>query len=323
VADHLRAQPGVESVALAGWALLTGSNAWNGFVSVNGAPPGPVLAYFLSVSPDWRNTMKIALLDGTDLRRSDTSPGAALVNETFVRQFFQGESPLGKQFAKGRDKYRVVGVVRDSPYRHIREPILPVAYVPFHSLNNAGEERPVRTATFVIRTTGANPLALAASLRREVPNARPEFRVSNIRTQAELMLAQTVRERLLAMLAMFFAGVALLLAGIGLYGVLDYSVIQRRREIGIRIAIGAQPTDIARRIIGDVFPVVFGGSVLGLLLGVGSVRYLQTLLYQVNATDPGMLAMPWVIVFVAAILAALPSVVRAIRINPIANLRAD
>ncbi|HXA51987.1 MAG TPA: ABC transporter permease, partial [Candidatus Acidoferrum sp.] len=322
VADHLRAQPGVEAVALAGWPLLD-NNGWNGFVSVNGAPPGPVLAYFLSVSPGWLDTMKIALLEGTDFRPSDTSPGVALVNETFVRQFFNGESPLGKQFAKGRDKYRVVGVVRDSPYRHIREPILPVAYVPFHSLNNAGEERPVRTATFLVRTIGANPLALAASLRREIPNARPEFRVSNIRTQAELVLAQTVRERLLAMLAMFFAVVALLLAGIGLYGVLDYSVIQRRREIGIRIAIGAKPVDIARRVIGDVFPVVLGGSVLGLVLGVGSVRYVETLLYQVKATEPGRLAMPWVIVFVAAMLAALPAVIRAVRINPIANLRAD
>ena len=322
VADHLRAQPGVEAVALAGWPLLD-NNGWNGFVSVNAAPPGPVLAYFLSVSPGWLDTMKIALLEGTDFRPSDTSPGVALVNETFVRQFFNGESPLGKQFAKGRDKYRVVGVVRDSPYRHIREPILPVAYVPFHSLNNAGEERPVRTATFLVRTIGANPLALAASLRREIPNARPEFRVSNIRTQAELVLAQTVRERLLAMLAMFFAVVALLLAGIGLYGVLDYSVIQRRREIGIRIAIGAKPVDIARRVIGDVFPVVLGGSVLGLVLGVGSVRYVETLLYQVKATEPGRLAMPWVIVFVAAMLAALPAVIRAVRINPIANLRAD
>jgi ABC-type antimicrobial peptide transport system permease subunit len=105
--------------------------------------------------------------------------------------------------------------------------------------------------------------------------------------------------------------------------VLDYSVLQRRREIGIRIAIGAQPGQIAQRVIGDVFPMVLGGSILGLVLGVGSVRYVETLLYQVKATDPSRLAMPWLIVFAAAMLAALPAVIRAVRINPIANLRAD
>jgi predicted permease len=321
VAEHLRAQPGVETVALAGFPLLSG-DSWNGFVSVNGAPPGPVLAYFLAVSPAWRETMKIGLLDGVDIRPSDTSPGVALVNETFVRTFLKGQSPLGKAISKGKAVYRVIGVVRDSPYRHIREGVLPAVYVPFNSLTDAGAPRPVRNATLLVRTSG-NPLALASRLRREVPNARPEFRVSNIRTQEELVFAQTVRERLLAMLGIFFAGVALLLACIGLYGVLDSSVLQRRREIGIRMAIGAQPTDIARRVIAEVFAMVLVGSIGGVVLGLGSVRYLETLLYQVKATDPAMLAMPWAIVFLAAMLAALPALVRAVRIDPIATLRAD
>jgi len=113
--------------------------------------------------------------------------------------------------------------------------------------------QPQSSGTILVRTAGPNPLALASVLRQEVPRARPEFRVSNTRTQQELVDRQTIRERLLAMLAVFFAVVALLFAGVGLYGVLDYSVLQRRHEFGIRIAIGAQAGDIARRVTAEVF----------------------------------------------------------------------
>ena len=311
-ADRLRAAPGVETVALADWPLLTGMS-WNGFVSVNGAPPGPILADFMKVSPGWFDTMKIALLAGRDFRPTDATPGAAIVNETFARQFFHGENPIGKSIAKNELLFQVVGVAHDSPYRSVREPVTPVVYVPFLS------PQPRQSATFVVRTAASNPLALASILRHEVTRAR----VGNLRTQRELVQAQTVRERLLAMLALFFAAVALVLAGIGLYGVLDYSVLQRRREIGIRMAIGAQAGDIARRVIADVFRMVLAGALVGLVLGMLSVRYIATLLYQVKPTDPAMLAIPSAIVLAAALVAALPAVFHAVRIDPVAMLRAD
>jgi predicted permease len=322
VAEHLRAVPGVETVALAGWPLL-GGEAWNGFVAINGAPPGPILAYFLNVSPDWIGAMKIPLLDGRDFRESDTSPGVAIVNETFAAQFFNGESPIGKTFAKGGSRYQVVGVARDAPYRSMREPILPVAYVPFHPVDANGAIQPIRRATFIVRTSSANPLALASTLRQEVPRARSEFRVSNIRTQEELVRAQTIRERLLAMLALFFAGVALLLAGIGLYGVLDYGVLQRRREIGIRMAIGAQAGDIARRVTADIFSWVLVGALAGVALGLASVRYIEALLFGVKPTGLGMLALPAATIFATALLAAAPAVLHAVRIDPVKMLRAE
>jgi predicted permease len=322
VAEHLRSVPGVEKVALAGWPLL-GGGSWNGLVSVNGAPPGPVLAYFLKVSPGWTNTMKIQFAEGRDFLAGETSPGVAIVNETFARQFFGGESPVGKSFAKGSLQYKVVGLTHDAPYRSIREAILPVAYVPFHGVDANGAPQSIREATFIVRTSGSNPLALANVLRQEIPRARPEFRVSNIRPQAELVRAQTVRERLLAMLALFFAVVALLLAGVGLYGVLDYSVLQRRREIGIRMAIGARAGDIARRVTADVFAMVIAGALSGLGLGMASVRYIETLLYQVKPGDPAMLALPSLTIVGVALLAALPAVIRATRIDPVAMLRAD
>jgi len=322
LADHLRTVPGVETIALAGWPLLAGGS-WNGFVSVNGAPPGPVLAYFLHVSPGWIDAMKIALIEGRDFRPSDTSPGAALVNETFARQYFNGQDPIGKSFAKGTLPFTIMGVVRDAPYRSLHEPIVPVAYVPFHSIDSHGVLQPLGDATLVVRTASANPLAMVSTLRREVPRASPDCRVSNIRAQAELVRAQTLRERLLAMLALFFAGVALLLAGIGLYGVLDYSVLQRRREIGIRIAIGAQAGDIARRVTAEVFRMVLAGALVGLGLGMASARSIEALLYQVKATDVAMLALPSVVILAAALLAALPAVIHAVRIDPVAALRSE
>jgi ABC-type antimicrobial peptide transport system permease subunit len=147
--------------------------------------------------------------------------------------------------------------------------------------------------------------------------------VSNIATQAEINRSHTVRERLLAMLAMFFAVVALLLAGVGLYGVLDYSVLQRRPEIGIRLAIGAQAGGIARLVTVEVFWMVLAGVLAGLALGMASVRYIETLLYQVKPTDLIVLALPSLIVLTTAIVAALPAVIRAVRIDPVTMLRAE
>jgi ABC-type antimicrobial peptide transport system permease subunit len=198
--------------------------------------------------------------------------------------------------------------------------MLPVTYVPFHPFDAT---QPIREGTFIVRTSSANPLALASILRREVPRAQPEFRVSNIRTQAEIDQSQTVRERLLAMLGMFFATVAILLAGVGLYGVLDYSVLQRRREIGIRMAIGAQAGGIARLVTADVFRMVLVGGLAGLALSMGSVRYIEALFYEVKATEVGVLALPSLAILTAALVTALPAVIRAVRTDPVTMLRAD
>jgi predicted permease len=325
VAEHLRRVPGVETVALADWPLLDGYSFKYDAISINGARPTEDGAWFLNISPGWIDVMKIPLIDGRDFRASDISPGVAIVNEAFARQYFDGENPIGKWFEgtsgymQGQ-RFQIVGLVGNARYRYMRQAILPVAYTPFHRLDAKGT---LLGGTFVVRTSSANPLALASILRREVPRARPEFRVSNIRTQAELVRAQTVRERLLAMLALFFAIVALLLAGVGLYGVLDYSVLQRRREIGIRMAIGAQPGRIARLVTVNVLTMVLAGALVGLALGMASVRYIESLLYQVKATDLAMLALPSLAILAAALLAALPAVIHAVRIDPVTVLRSE
>jgi predicted permease len=327
VADHLRAVPGVETVALASSTLL-GGWSWNNFISVNGAPSNGTLAQLLQVSPGWIDAMKIPLVEGRDFRSGDTYPGVALVNQTFARTFFKGEDPVAKPFevvfTEGRRlRFEVVGLVGDVTYRDIRGPMLPQAYFPFRSVDSKGAFVSKSDGTFIVRTSTANPLALASILRREVPRAWPELRVSNIRTQLEINQSHTVRERLLARLGVFFGVVALLLAGVGLYGVLDYSVLQRRREVAIRMALGAQAGDVARRVTADVFSMVLAGALAGLALGFASASYIRTLLYQVKPTDPSMLALPALTILAAALLAALPPVIRAVRIDPAMMLRAE
>lgn len=328
VAEHLRAVPGVEKVALIGWPLMSGESAV-GNISVNGAPPSEVFADFVTISPGWADLMRIPLLSGRDFSPADVNPGAAIVNQLFAKQYFDGENPVGKWFdrveaAGGRSRLQIVGYIRDARSRdRLRWPIRPTVYVPFPSVNAIGAFKPTARGTFVVRTASANPLALVSTLRQQVALARPGFRARDIRTQTEFNQSDIVRERLLAILATFFAVVALLLAGVGLYGVLDYSVLQRRREIGIRIAVGAQAGRIARLVTADIAVMVCVGAGVGLALGLFSARYVASLFYQVKATDVSMLALPWLIILAAAALAAIPGVVRAMRVDPVKMLRAD
>jgi predicted permease len=317
VADHLRAIPGVETVAMCSRPLLSGYSSNDG-VAVNGGPPSEDMAYFLNVSPGWLEEMKIPLIQGRDFGAGDTYPGMAIVSETFAKRFFDGKNPVGRVFERAGDdgsrlRLQVVGLVRDALYMGIRGPILPVAYIPFHELE------PIRRGTFIVRTSNSNE----AVLRREVSKARAEFRVTNVEPQTAINRQHTFRERLLAALAVFFGLVALLLAGVGLYGVLDYSVLQRRREIGIRMALGARAAGIARLVTVEVFWMVLAGALAGISIGLAGVRYVESLIYEVKATDLAMLALPSVAILAIALLAAVPAVVRALRIDPVHMLRSE
>lgn len=322
VLDNLRATPGVESAARTEWALLTGAS-WNTFIAPNGGQLLHQATDFLSVSPGWIETMKTPLLAGRDFRPGELFPGeVAIVNQTFADQFYNGDA-LGKFFVmplgvdnSSSKRVTIIGLLANARYANMREPIPPVAYVPVRS-------DPMPDITVMVRTAANNPLTLVPTLRQAIANASPGLRLSSATTQQDIDQAQTVRERLLAMLAAFFGAVALLLAGVGLYGVLDYSVFQRRREIGIRMAVGARPAHIVRGVTLGVVVWILAGSAAGLLLGLASVRYIESLLYQVRATDAGALAIPALTFLAAAILAALPPLLRAIRVDPVQVLRSE
>ncbi len=328
-AEALRGAPGVSSVAIAGWPLL-GRIQINSDISINGAPPSPTPAFFLNVSPGWLSTMKIPLIAGRDFRPQDTSPGVAIVNETFAKTFFPGQDPTGRvfecpsnPFQSAAGQYKVVGVTHDAPYHDLREPTRAVFYIPANTVDNQAVATPVSFATFVIHTDSKDPLVAAESLRQLIARLHNGLRVSNSTTQLDLFRDQTVRERLLAMLAGFFAVVALLLAGIGLYAVLNGSVLQRRREIGIRMAIGSSRAGIVRLVTLDIFVTITLGACAGVAIGFGAARYAAALFYQVKATDADMIALPACAMLLTAFVATLPAVLRALRTNPTEILRAE
>jgi len=323
-AEALRAAPGVSSVAISGWPLL-GRIQINSDISINGAPPSPIPTFFRPVSPGFFSTMKIPLLSGRDFRPEDASPGAAIVNETFVKTYFPGQNPIGRTFERGANQplNKIVGVTPDIPDHDLREPNRAMFYVPFDEIDDKSAPTVAGFATFVLHTDAQNPLALANSLRQLIAQRKNGLRVSNITTQLDLVRDQTVRERLIAMLAAFFAAVALLLAGIGLYAVLNYSVFQRRREIGIRLAIGSTRAGIVRIVTLDAFLMIAVGGCAGIALGFGAARSVESLFYQVKATDADMIALPACAILLIALVATLPAVLRALRTDPTEILRAE
>jgi predicted permease len=329
VGERIRATPGVESAAFAMWVPLS-ANRWRAPVSLDGNNVSDSSPYFLGVSPGYFNAMGIGLVAGRDFRVDDSArtlepaagkpslPVVGIVNEAFARTYFDGRSPVGRRVLVRQGKnddvpMEIIGLVRDAAYYDVREPMRPTVFV----ANNARNQ-----AAMVVRTTG-DPMVLGPTLRRSVTQLRPDFRVMNVGTQSMFVQRQMLRERLLATLSLFFAVVALLLAGVGLYGVLSYAVIQRRREIGVRMALGARAAHVVSRVTKEMLTPVGTGSVLGLAGGLAFGRLVQSILFEVTATDVFSVVAPLLTLAVVAALAALPPAVRAVRIDPAQTLRSE
>lgn len=327
IREKLRGVPGVQKVALSSFALM-GSSSSSVAIRIANRPPDTISPYLLGISRGWLDAMEIRLLSGRDFTLTDRwgagkpdgppVESRVIVNEAFARRYFDGQDPVGKSFETHLGKQNqlvrneIVGYVRDARYRDLREPIRPTIYAPM------GESG---WGTFAVRTEEQGAVSQGAALRRIVSEARPEFRVVNVRMQADLVREQTLRERLLATLSLFFAAVALILAAVGLYGVLNYAVVQRRREIGIRIALGARSAHVARQVSGDVFVMLLVGSAFGLGAGLAGERFVESLLYEVKGTDLWRLATPALTLLGAALLAAIPPVFLATRTDPATALR--
>jgi putative ABC transport system permease protein len=321
--ERIRAVPGVESAADTNVLPLSGS-AWNNEVWLDGADPGRTQStYFSRVSPDYFKTLGITLLSGRDFNAGDAAnaPKVAVVNESFARGLTNGENPVGKRFRVERTPsepetvYEIVGLVRDAKYQDLREEFKPVAFTA-----STQASRPNEGAQFLIRSGTTSPAALAPSLKRVIGEVSPDidivFRVFKDEVDSTLL-----RERLMATLSASFGLLALVLACVGLYGVISYGVAGRTNEIGIRMALGAQGHDVLWLILREAALLVLVGVGLGLPAALAAARLASGLLYGVTPADPVSVSVAVLLMFIVAALAGYIPARRATKVDPMVALR--
>jgi predicted permease len=317
VLDRLRELPGVAAVSAAEFNVL--GRAWRNVIPVPGTARETIDATMAPVTPGFFETMTIPLLAGRTFVRGDLdteNPTVIIVNESFAKRYFGGEPAVGRQFdaqfGAKRTPNEVVGVVADTRY-DLRKPPAPMIYM-LLPLRNFG--------TLHVRVAG-DARASASRLREDVRAATPLLRVTSVTSQAAVVNRTLLRERLLALLSGFFAVVGLVLTAVGLYGVLSYAVVQRTREIGIRVALGARAVGVVRSVLADTTGTTLIGVACGLAGGLYASRFVETMLFEVAALDVWNLALSLATLLLAALVAAAVPAWRAARVDPVIALRND
>ena len=322
--DRLSALPGVVSVSVSTRGLLNGLEGNTGTsdaLRVEGQPPksGQRLARAL-ITPGFFDTVGMKVLDGRDFtdRDTDVSPFVAIINETMAQFYFGDEYAIGKRFAMGHDvgfPRQVVGIVKDAKYDTPREKTPLMLYLPYRQATGQLSDMCV-----AVRTTGS-PASMAATIRQEfqgVDRSMPVLKVNSIEDQLTDVLVQ---ERMVTALAVFLGVLAVLLASLGLYGVISYTVAGRTNEIGIRMALGATGPDILRMVLKETLVLVLIGVALGVPLVFATTRLTSAMLFGVSAVDPLTIAAASVLMIAVATLAGLLPSRRASRVDPMVALR--
>lgn len=323
---RVRALPGAELVG-AVTPLPFGNEAWVTHIRDAALPEPPPserwTAHYASAEPGYFAAMGIPLRKGRLFTDADVRGGlgAVLVNETLARKYFPGEDPVGKRvkFGIGIDEtdekmdWEIVGIVGDVTLRRLDAPINPAFYV-------SSLQQPLSAQTVVLRST-LDPKLLAESVRRELRVLDPEIPLTRVRTMAELVDASLGQRRFHSLLLVSFASVGLLLAAIGLYGVMAFAVTLRTREIGIRMALGAERANVLRDVMQRGMGLAGLGTVVGLASALVLARVLSTLLFRVSPTDPPTFGLASLLLLLTALVAAYVPARRATRVDPMVALR--
>jgi len=313
---------GVRSVGYSSHALVGGG------VSISDAAiPGytsgkrRVEVYRNVVGPGFFETLGIPVVLGRAIESRDglTAPKVAVVNEKLVRKYFHGDNPIGHMLQFGNEKrprdFEIVGVVKDTRYSRLREEAPPTVYLPYL------QEPGIWSAlTFEVRAE-AEPGSLVAAIRQQALALDKDVPLADIKTQTEAIAQELVQERVFARLASLFGGLALVLASIGLYGTMAYTVARRTNEIGIRMAIGARPVDILGMVLRESVRVVLVGSAAGLAAAVAATRVIRSQLYGLTPHDPVVLTGAAAVLVAVTMLAACVPARRASQVDPLRALR--
>jgi predicted permease len=312
--DTLAALPGVQSVAFTRMTLLSGGQSITGMF-VPGRPQ-PHDIHLMQVSPEFLSTLDIPVLVGRGFVDQDTTrpDDVALINETAAKQFFDG-NPIGRRFGSNIEtssKTEIIGVIKDTKYHTLREPPPPTLYRVLP--NNTGG------FAVVLRTAG-DPSAMIETVRTAMRQVDPDLPMTGVTTQTDQIEGRVAQERLFALAYSLFGGLALLLACIGLFGLMSYNVSRRTNEIGIRIALGAQRAGVVGMVLRESMIMVVIGVAIGLAAAIAAGRLIATILFGLESNDIWTMAAAIVLMAAVCLLAGYLPARRASRVDPMVALR--
>jgi predicted permease len=322
VEDEIGALPGVTGVSSSTVPLLSGSN-WGNDVAVEGFKAGPDTdsnSRFNEVGPGYFPTLGIPLLAGRDFTRADalTAPQVAIVNEAFAKKFNLGRDAVGKRMSnKGSNTpltMEIVGMVKNAKYSDVKREIPPLFFIPYRQDETIGQ------INFFVRTA-TDPEQFLSNIPKLLARLDANLPVENLRTLPQQVRENVFLDRFISVLSASFAFLATLLAAVGLYGVLAYTVSQRTREIGLRMALGAAPSRVRAMVLRQVGVMVAVGGAIGLAGAIGLGRLAQSLLFELQGTDPLVLIAAAVSLSMVALAAGFIPAHRASQVDPMSALR--
>ena len=324
--QRLSAEPGVRAVTLTNPPLLSGSTNSTSFMvqgrpySLEDARSQATTINRVRIAPNFFETMGMPLLRGRQFTDRDNVPpsSVAIINEAAVRKFFPNEDPIGRRFGNSPEtsgQIEIVGIVRDAKYNALRDPAPATMYVPY-------AQYPVGAMAFVIRTT-ADPSNAMPAVRAAVRQVDPNVPLMDMSTQMEQIERRFAQERVFAQAYSLFGGLALLVAAIGLFGLMSYSVTRRTTEIGIRMALGAERQTVLQMVMRESLLLVAIGAIVGVVAALGAGRFVTSLLYGLEPTDATTTALAVAVMLAVSAFAGYLPARRAARLDPMLALRHD
>ena len=327
--EQLAGVPGVTSVSYSSFAPVSGSSMEETLESIGEAKSLQETVYWFPVAPDFFSTMRIPLLAGRALNAHDAQSqkvgndyAVAIVNESFARRYFGKQNPVGQHFRVegATSETQIVGFVGDAKYDHLRSDVRPIVYVPIDYVsvfNFAGESF---AGEFEVRTA-LDPKAMMSAIRAAVSRFDSNLLITGMKTQTDQIDHNIYQERLVATLSSLFALLGLIVACIGIYGLLSYQITRRRHEIGVRLALGAERADVLRLVLSQGAVLALAGALIGAAAALAVMRYVESFLFQVTPSDPLTLVAVAALLIAVALIATFIPARRAMKVDPMVALR--